>query len=88
MRQAVADGGGGVSDEDDRSHPFEPVMAGLVKEVADTDHASRFSDEVRGEARRGTTEDANHRIQFLSATLQVGASYGEVGAIQSCSSYE
>lgn len=85
MCQAVAHGGSGGSDVDHRSHPFEPVMAGLVKEVTDSDHARSFSEEVHGEPRRRAAEDANHRIQFLSATLQVGTSCGEVGATQSCS---
>ena len=81
MRQSVAHSASGTSDVDDRNHPLQLVMAGLVKEIADTDHARGFPDKVHREPRRGSAEDANHRIQLLPATLQIGASHGEVGAI-------
>jgi len=58
------------------------VMAGLVEEVAETDHTHSFSDEVQGEAGRRAAEDANHGIEFLAATLQIGARHCEVGGIQ------
>ena len=57
-------------------------MAGLVEEVAETDHARSFSDEVHGEAGRRAAEDANHWIEFLAAALQIGTRHREVSGIQ------
>src|ERR1017187_2072327 len=84
MRRSVAHRAGGASDVGHGNDPFQPVVSCLVKEVAETDHSHSFADKVHGEALSGAAEDANHRIQFLSTTLQIGASHGEVRAIQSC----
>ena len=53
-----------------------------MKEIADADDACCFSHEVHSQACCGTAKHANHRIQFMAAALQVGASHGEVCAIQ------
>lgn len=81
MHQPVAYGADGASDVDDRNRPFQLVMAGLVKKIAETDNPHSFPDKIHRQPRRGAAEHANHRIQFLSATLQVGMSHREVGAI-------
>ena len=82
MRQPVPHGAGGASYVDQRDGSLQLVMAGLVEEVAETDHARSFSDEVHGEAGRRAAEDANHWIEFLAAALQIGTRHREVGGIQ------
>ena len=82
MCQTVAYGTGGASDVNQRDGSFQLVMAGLVEEVAETDHARSFSDEVHGEAGRRAAEDANHWIEFLAAALQIGTRHREVSGIQ------
>src|SRR5579864_7353661 len=82
MRQAIAYGDGGASDVDQRQGSLQLVVAGLMEEVAETDDARSFSDEVHGEADRRAAEDANHRIEFLAAMLQIGTRHREVGGIQ------
>jgi hypothetical protein len=57
-------------------------MAGLVKKIAETDHAYGFADKIYRQSGRGAAEYADNRIQFLSSTLQVGASDCEGCAIQ------
>jgi|SRR5580704_12521602 hypothetical protein len=57
------------------THPLQFVIAGLVQEIAETDHAHGFADEVYRQSRRREAGHANHRIQFLSSALQVGASH-------------
>ena len=88
VQQVVGNGTGGASDIDHRHHAFQFVVAGFVEEVADADHACGFSDEVDSQACRGAAEHADYRVQFLTAALQVGAGYGEVGAVEGRSGYE
>src|SRR5882724_10060238 len=59
-------------------------MARLVEEIAEADDAHGFANEVCRKARAGAAEHANHRIQFLSSTLKIGASYREVGEVGGC----
>ena len=82
MRQSVANRAGRAGDIEHRNDSFQFVMAGFVKEVAETDYSYSFSDEVHCQARGRAAEHADHGIQFPSAALQVGASHGEVGAVQ------
>src|ERR1022692_3941660 len=82
VRQPEAYSASRASDVDYGDEALHFVMAGLVEEVAETDHSRGFPDEVHGEAGRRAPEHANQRIQFLSATLQVGARHREVGAIR------
>lgn len=84
MRQPVAYGAGGASEIDDGDGSLQLVVAGLVEEVAETDHARSFPDEVDGQAGGRAVEDAHHGIQFLAAALQVGTRHREVGGIQRC----
>jgi hypothetical protein len=78
MREPEGHCAGGASNVDDGNGALEFVMAGLVEEVAETDYARSFADEVYRQARRGAAEHTNHWIQFLATTLQVGTSHGEV----------
>src|SRR5271166_1122810 len=57
-------------------------MAGLMEEVAEGDHSCGLSRKVQCQTGRGTSEDADQRIQFLPAALQVRAGYGEVCAVE------
>ena len=82
MREAIAYGAGGASNVDQRDGSLQLVVAGLVEEVAETDNARSFSDEVHGEAGRRAAEDANRRIEFLASALQIGTRHREVGGIQ------
>ena len=88
VRQPISYGAGGASDVDERDGSFQLVVAGLVEEVAETDQARGFPDNVRYQVRRGMPEHSNHGFHLLTATLQIGASHGEVGAIQNASSDE
>jgi hypothetical protein len=88
MCEAEGDRAGGASDVDQSDGPLQLVMAGLVEEIAEADDSRGFPDKVRRQARRGAAEQANHRIEFLSPALQIGASYREVSAIQSGSGDE
>src|ERR1700758_3516461 len=54
-----------------------------MEEIVDTEGSSSLADKVQSQSRRRAPEDANDRIQFLAATLQIGAGHGEIGAIQS-----
>src|ERR1700739_4561524 len=54
-----------------------------MEEIVDTEGSSSLADKVQSQSRRRAPEDANDRIQFLAATLQIGARHGEIGAIQS-----
>jgi hypothetical protein len=83
VHQSVTHRAGGASNVDQGNGAFQLVVAGLVKEVAETHDSYRFADEVHRQTRRGAAEHADHGIQFLSATLQVGACYGEVCTVQS-----
>ena len=51
MHQPVAHGADGASDVDHRNRPFQLVMAGLVKKIAETDNAHRFPDKIRRQPR-------------------------------------
>ena len=82
MRQSVPHRDAGASDVDQRDGSLQLVVARFVEEVAETDHTCSFSDEVHGEAWGRAAEDANHGIEFLAATLQIGAGHCEVGGIQ------
>jgi hypothetical protein len=48
MRQSVPHRAGGASDVDQRGGSFQLVVAGLVEEVAATDHSRSFFDKVHG----------------------------------------
>src|SRR5580700_6847587 len=61
---------------------LQSVMSGLVKEVAERDHASRLTGEVHCKPRGAATEYAGYRVQFLSATAQVIPGYDEVGGVE------
>src|SRR5579863_508602 len=67
-----------------RGHnPFQPVVAGSVEEIAHTDDRYRLAGKVQSQSRSRAPEDANDRIQFLAAALQISAGHGKIGAIQS-----
>ena len=55
---------------------------GLVKEVADTDHASGFAREVDRKPCGGAAEGAGDGIQFPPSTLQIRPRHGEVYGVQ------
>ena len=78
MRQPVTDRGRRASDVDHGDRTFQLVMACFVEEVAQCDCARALSGKVCSQSGRGTSEYSHHRIQFLAAILQVGASHGEV----------
>jgi len=80
--QIVSDGTGGACDVDQGDGALQLVMADFVEEVAEADDARGFAGKIHGQPGGGASEDANYRIQFLSATLQVGAGHGEIGAVQ------
>src|ERR1035438_5082329 len=84
VRQPEAYSASRASDVDYGDEALHFVMAGLVEEVAETDYSRGFPDEVHRQAGRGASEHPHHRIQFLSATLQVSAGHRKIGAIRSC----
>ena len=51
MRQSVANRAGRAGDIEHLNDSFQFVMAGFVKEVAETDYSYSFSDEVHCQAR-------------------------------------
>src|SRR6516164_7475471 len=80
--QAVGHGSSGRSDTHVADDTFHFVMASLVEEVADRHHARSLADKIDGKSSRRTSEDTDHRVQFLTAAVQVRIGNGEVGAIQ------
>src|ERR1700690_333935 len=82
--QIVSHRAGGTSDIHHSEYPFQLVMAGLVKKVADSNHSHSFSGEVHRQPGGGRSKEANHGIQIPSATLQVGASHREIGGTEAC----
>jgi|HubBroStandDraft_6_1064221.scaffolds.fasta_scaffold686245_1 hypothetical protein len=60
--------------------PLQFVMSGLVEEIAQPDHASGLTREIRGKSRRTAAEHAGYRVQFLAASAQVVTGYDEVGS--------
>lgn len=71
-----------------RDNPFQPVVAGLVKEVADTDHPRRFAREVDRKPRGGAAEDASDGIQFLPTASKIRVRHGKVCRIQTGDRHE
>jgi hypothetical protein len=63
--------------------PLHFVMAGLMKEVAESHHASGFTREVHGKSWSAATEHTRHWIQFLAAVAQVVPGHDEVGRAES-----
>ena len=88
VADSVAYGARGGSDVDDQNKSLEFVMACFVEEVAQGYYSGCFSNEVDGESWSGASEDSNNGIQFPAAVLQIEASDGEVGSVQSRRSCE
>ncbi len=65
---------------------FQFVMAGLVEEITESDHARRLTSEVHCKHRSTAGEDSSYRVQLLSAAAQVVARYDEVSRVEGGSS--
>lgn len=83
MGEPETNGSDRGADVDDRHSPFQPVVACLVEEIAQTDDPGSLAREVQSQRRSRAPKDANDRIQLLAATLQISAGHGKIGAIQS-----
>lgn len=79
MAESESDGACGCSGVHQGDDSLQTMMVGAVEEVAQTDDSGGFAGEVEGQTRRGPAKDAHHGVEFLSAILQVGAGYEEVG---------
>ena len=84
MRQAVSHGAGRSANIQKRDHALHPVVAGFVEEIADGDRTYAFTRKICRQPRCRASEDANHRVQFSSAILQIGAGNSEISATECC----
>ena len=82
MNKVVRHGSRRGSDVRHGYKAFQFVMAGLVEEITQRDHACRLPSEVHDKHRCAASKDSSDRIQFLSAAAQVVASYHEVGRVE------
>ncbi len=78
VRKAVADSDAGSAAIYQWNNTLQFVMAGAVKEVAESDHARGFPRKIKRESRSAAGEQARYRIQFPSTILQVGIGNSEV----------
>lgn len=82
MAGTVAYGKTGRSNVDHRDSALQLVVARLVEEIAETDGTGGLAGEIESQSSGGTSEHSHDRIQFFAVALKIGASHGEVGAIQ------
>ena len=75
-------GPGRGTDVRQRYEAFQFVMAGLVEEITESDHARRLTSEVHCKHRSTAGEDSSYRVQFLTAAAQVVARYDEVSRVE------
>lgn len=78
MSQAEGDRSGRRADVNHRHCALQPVVPGLVEEIADSDHTHVFADKVYGQGWCATAKHAGDGIEFLSSILEVGSGYEEV----------
>jgi hypothetical protein len=82
MGQSVGDSPGGHSDIKERNCAFQPVVAGLMKKIAQSDVCGIFSDKVHRQRGGVSVENTDDGIQFASAALQILMSDGEICGTQ------
>jgi len=79
VREAVGYGYGRGAEVDQRREPLQAVMARLMEEVTEANHAGGFACKIHSQPRSTATEKAGHRVQFTAAVLQIGVSHREIG---------
>jgi len=73
MRQAVGDCADRGADVHRSGKSFESMMASFMQEITEPDYARRLTRKIHCQPRAGSAENADRRIQFCAATLQVRA---------------
>jgi hypothetical protein len=84
MGESVGDSPCRHSNIEHRDCPLQPMMAGPVKQVAQTDAGNIFSGKIERESSSVAVENADDGIQFAPATLQVLVGDGEICHGQRC----
>ncbi len=51
-------------------NPFQPMVPGFVKKVAQSNDSCSFASEIDRQPRSAAAEEAGYRVQFFSAVLQ------------------
>jgi hypothetical protein len=78
MGQSVRDSPGGHSNIKERNCAFQPVVAGFMEKIAQSDVCGIFSDKIHRQRRGISVENTDDGIQFASAALQILMSNSEI----------